>query len=776
MSFANDRRSFRTVQLACLAGALATIAACKGPDASTFACSSSAECPGDYHCDLGTASTVGTFKCVSGAPTPRTIAADATKFLLSKRPSADGSIRTTILANLGAVTSTPDFVGVRVVASQAGHDLADSPVAADGSVLEFQLPQATAQVSLRVQDDSGHSVPVTGYPEQVELSFAGREVAGTANGATAYDVTNQSDALFSPATWIANGPGPGGRAAEFTATDIQLPDGGVQSSSYASIAYGDYEQASTTSPAAPSFGSFSPPVAGTPVGWQPLQQLATTEAPDGGPSARTAAAVALGNSGFILFGGTDAAGTPVDPQGSFATFNFFQGWTVTAPPAGPLPSARSGAAVGHATTGGSCFTNGFVVPCDIDDFQLVVAGGAGATGTMSNEIQLFDRKSSFTNFSVPPTITNSWKLVGVLPFANAGMSSAAGFIPFNAVVAGANSSQIYAGGMMVGGAAVTAANSGIQGCVLFGAASTNASAPIQPATASCVGSPSVFDAASGGIGFRTGMTLVPDPNTSPTTFYLFGGRKTTGVAGALTNDIWKATIACTAVAPAACTPATTWTQISGGGVGTFPTPRAGAGGALWSQGRLVIYGGTDANGNQNDLWEWDFAASAWRQVPQDQATGVIAPPVRSGFAMTGDVNQQHIFAIGGRLAAGAVTDQLWLAGRESAAKLLVKLPLSLPAVDQATSVKLKVDVLGTSGGEQLFVWDGTTWRLMASPDFSSSIAHLLASPTASGTSFLQADGNLYLLFVQLGRNQFNFGAGFQAPVQLDRFKATIDFK
>ena len=37
MSFANDRRLLRTIQLACLAAALATIAACKGPDPSTFA-------------------------------------------------------------------------------------------------------------------------------------------------------------------------------------------------------------------------------------------------------------------------------------------------------------------------------------------------------------------------------------------------------------------------------------------------------------------------------------------------------------------------------------------------------------------------------------------------------------------------------------------------------------------------------------------------------------------------------------------------------------------
>src|SRR6266852_1704114 len=116
MSCSNHHRLLRTLHFASVAAVLAAIAGCKGPDASTFACNSSAECPGDYHCDLGTAST-----------------ADTSKFLLLKRPSADGSTRTTISANVGAVTSTPDFVGVRLIASQGGKDLANSPVAADGS-------------------------------------------------------------------------------------------------------------------------------------------------------------------------------------------------------------------------------------------------------------------------------------------------------------------------------------------------------------------------------------------------------------------------------------------------------------------------------------------------------------------------------------------------------------------------------------------------------------------------------------------------------------------
>ena len=186
MSRSNVHALFRSTVIVL---ALAGLAACSGPDPTKFSCSSSAECPSGYHCDLGTASSAGSLKCASGAPQQKTITADADKFVLAKHPSADGSTRTTILAEVGAVTSTPDFVGVHVIASQGGKDIAESSVLADGSVLEFQLPQATAQVALRVQDDSGHSVSVTGYRQQVELSFVGKDISGNTNPNTAYDVT-----------------------------------------------------------------------------------------------------------------------------------------------------------------------------------------------------------------------------------------------------------------------------------------------------------------------------------------------------------------------------------------------------------------------------------------------------------------------------------------------------------------------------------------------------------------------------------------------------------
>jgi hypothetical protein len=157
----------------------------------------------------------------------------------------------------------------------------------------------------------------------------------------------------------------------------------------------------------------------------------------------------------------------------------------------------------------------------------------------------------------------------------------------------------------------------------------------------------------------------------------------------------------------------------------------------------------------------------------DSTPGVLAPAARSGFAMLGD--SQRIYTFGGT-AGGNPTDQAWLAGHEAAAKLLVKLPFSLPVLDQAKNVKLTLDALGISDDEQAFVWDGTMWRFFGAWDFTGSIPHVLASTSGSATSLLQPDGNIYLLFIQGSRAQFNFGAGFQSPVSIDRLKVTVDFQ
>jgi len=796
MRCTNDDRLLRTLQLAPLAVALAAIAGCKGPDASTFACSSSAQCPGDYHCDLGTATATGTFKCVSGAPTPRTLAADATKFLLAKRPSADGSTRTTILANVGAVTSTPDFVGVRLVASQGGHDLADSPVASDGSVLEFQLPQATAQVSLRVQDDSGHSVPVTGYPEQVELSFAGREAAGTTNGAAAFDVGTLTDSLYPPAGWIANGPSAdGGIPAQFVAKDTLFPDGGVQfANSYSSIGYLDYHNAAGSTPAAPTDAPAGA-AGGTPVGWQPYLALATSDSAPPPPAARIGATIVPQQTpfgaGFLLYGGVDAAGAPVDPPGVVYAFSPFQGWTLTQPAAGapavPSTGVRSGAALG-----GSGLQSCSTFPCTQLDYRFTMVGGLvpGSTPNPSNGVVAFGTQTDFTAAGVVTATRTGWFDVPVvLPLRNAGMSSTHALISVG-TAANPSPGNLFAGVVMVGGQGVNLTNNDSSACFMFAGLAnqffTSSTTPASNTFTSCNdGNWAVNAGLAGGpsIGFRTGMTVVSttDFSGSPSTLYVFGGRRSGGPAGTdgVKNDLWKGVITCPTpgVAGAQCTPKVTWTALTPAAPAGAPAARTGAGAAAWNgitSGRFVLYGGTDAaNRVLNDAWEFDpnppSVNGLWRPVPAEVAPAFV-PAARSQFAMAGDGSRAFVF--GGNIGT-TPTDQLWYGARESAARILTRFPFSLPSIDQATSMKLTVDAAGMPNAQAL-IWDGTNWRALGTSLFEGGGFHLFKSPTAAATGFVQPDGNIYVLLVQSSRQLS--GNNFSAPVSIDRLKVTVDFK
>jgi hypothetical protein len=760
----------RATVLPLLAAVLFTVGC--SVDATKFTCSSSAECPTGYHCDMGTAAAAGSFRCASGSAPQKTLTATASKFLLSKRPFVDGSVRTTISAGVGAVTSTPDFVGVRLVASQGGIDLADSQVAADGSVLAFQLPQPVAQVSLRVQDDSGHSIPVTGYNQQVELSFVGRDVPGTSNPNAAYDVTAQSDSLYPPATWITSGPGPGGRATQFAMADTLLPDGGVQSStSYGSIGYVDYQSAATASP-----GQLQDPTstsAGTSAGWQEFSQIATSDNPDGGAPARVAATLSNAN-GVILYGGTDIAGNAADPAGTFWTFSPYTGWTPVVPPAGanavPTGGAKSSVALGY---GGSTGCVGY--PCIQLSFQFSMAGGIAPNGFPTNRVVAYGTQSSIQTPSSPAVVTGTgWFDVGALPFANAGMASAPATIP----IANSTTYENFAGMIMVGGQSIVSGSGGIfsnfndqSGCLLyatypFGSTTTPPARPISCTDAN-------WATATGAIGFRTGATLVP---LDSQTFILYGGLKQGGVSPGLKSDLWKGQLACNGPAP--CTTQVTWTLVSP--TGTPPPVRANAGGAVWqttyvftptfvAKRRVGFYGGSDAVGALNDFWEYDIADNLWRQVSFDGGSA-LAPSARSRFAMTGDGSRAYVF--GGNVS-GAANDQMWIPTREAPARILVKAPFSLPAVDQATSSQLTLDAPGLINS-QAFLWDGTRWRFIGISDFAGGGYRLLATPTAPATGFLQPDGNIYLLLVDAyNRATPTFGG---SPLSVDSVKMTVDFK
>jgi hypothetical protein len=284
------------------------------------------------------------------------------------------------------------------------------------------------------------------------------------------------------------------------------------------------------------------------------------------------------------------------------------------------------------------------------------------------------------------------------------------------------------------------------------------------------------------IGARTGMTVVGtnDFSGNPTTFYVFGGRRSGGPAGTdgLKNDLWKGVLTCpasTAIPPTACKPQVAWSLLSPATPAGAPAARSGAGAAAWTgttNGRFLLYGGTNA-GNQvlTDAWEFDpnpTPNGLWRPVTPEAAA--LVPAGRTQFAMTGDGSRAYL--LGGNLN-GAATDQVWFSSREAVAKVLAKFPFSLPAIDQATSMKLTLDAAGAPN-VNAFVWDGSTWRVLGFSQFEGGGFHLLKSPTASATGFLQPDGNIYVLLAQASRP--TPGNTFQPTVSIDRLKVTVDFK
>src|SRR5205823_3570504 len=106
--------------------------------------------------------------------------------------------------------------------------------------------------------------------------------------------------------------------------------------------------------------------------------------------------------------------------------------------------------------------------------------------------------------------------------------------------------------------------------------------------------------------------------------------------------------------------------------------------------RLVIYGGTDASGPVNDLWEYDTYANSWKQLRQDGGAALV-PAMRTRPAMAGDNSRAYMF---GGLIAGTATDQMWTTGRQGTARVLMKATPGLPSIDTATGMTITVDANG----------------------------------------------------------------------------------
>ncbi|HYV67324.1 MAG TPA: hypothetical protein VE964_13865 [Myxococcales bacterium] len=813
MSCSKDYWVLRTLQLACLAAALAA-AGCKGPDPSGFSCSSSQECPSDYHCDLA-----GSLKCVSGAPVPKTITADASKFLLVRQPGTDGTVRSTISASPGALTSSPDFVGVRVIASKASQDVASAPVQSNGSVPVFQLPQADTQVSLRAQDDSGHQVPITGYHERVVVSFTGKDVAGNTNPIAAYDAATGTNALFDPAVWTAG-------LTEIPASS-PLVNGFVTPAAYNGLAAIDGISVAT---------AFAPqPTANGPIGWERISFAPNATDPTfSGPSPRTDMAVGQISIGapsgfyqFVAYGGLDSTGAVADP-GSTPTIWAFNpnqnpiGWTtvptVTSNTTSPFPSnfasnglpitspniSRAGVALGfgnsfNCTTGACSGTN--------YNFSFFVAGGLKPDGTKTNNVFAYGTKTQGSNiflgwWDATAEGTNLGASNPRLLAANSRMATAQ---LFNIPVPSGTNQIFYSGIVMVGGdgiipAGQTGANNDTAACqylTTFGGA--NPTFQVN----SCTTPEWATAAAAGQIGFRTGQAFTATDNAGGdnAVVYMFGGSRSAGPAGttALQNDLWKGTISvvCTVVTPPATPPCAagavaatqiTWQLLPTAGTAptTKPSARSGAVIAFNESHKLVLYGGTDGTGAQNDVWELDLSPGTtppapplggfvWRKLTLEPTAGAIGPPARTKTQMLGSLSYANASAtmVFGGTVGTTPTNEVWALSRQGTPRLLIKAPTGISSRSTATNGTLSVTAVGTSIFflNELYGWDGTVWQVLGQ---GSQSGNIFGAP-GNALSYVQADGNMYLMVMSRVRSTVSsVPSNFSA--QLDGLEAALDFQ
>jgi len=765
-------------------------------DATKFTCTSSEECPTGYHCDMGTAATAGTFKCASGAAQRKTLAVDANKVLLATRPGADGTVRTTISAGLGAVTSTPDFVGVRLVAKQGNTDVAESKVLADGSVLGVQVPSALVQSFFRIEDDSGHSIPVTGFRQQVVMSFQGKDVPGNANPIAAYDAATATDSLFSPVGWI-------GTLTE-VAQSSPVTNNMASPAAYNGLASFDGVSSNTAVPAQPT---------PTVLGWEQLANAPTAVFTGLEPSPRSGAAIAQlsvtvsgNNYQYIAYGGVDGAGALADSSPTIYAFNPNGiGWTTVptnvSTSSSPYPTRFYGSAGvdNPVTRANAAMGATFAYSPGVTNFvyNFFIAGGTDASGTMTSKVYAYGDRITTTNGN---KFSGWWdesvEFAGAhLAQPNANMAYAPLFNIPVPQTASASPFQ-YAGMVLVGGRSNTAgAVNDASGCQYI--TSTSYQAPPSFQVSNCTSDPSLVNAnqwltATGGIGFRTGMALAPTDN-GESAVYLFGGNRsgaTSPTLNGLQNDLWKGTISvvCNPInagnGPPPCTTAgatistqISWTLVSIAGASPKPSPRSGAMLASGDFRKMVLYGGTDATGIRQDVWELDISGSPpfnWRQLSLDAAPA-LAPGARSDGVLLGSTffdSNYATFLFGGAAATGPVSD-VWVLSKQSAGRLLVKAPAGLSAPDLATNMTMSLRWMGTYYlGAPAYIWNGPghRWDFVSNPVVGAAFASV-----SRPLSYLQPDGNFYFLFNSRNRSTPTYN-NTQNLVSLDGLEVTLDFQ
>lgn len=137
--------------------------------------------------------------------------------------------------------------------------------------------------------------------------------------------------------------------------------------------------------------------------------------------------------------------------------------------------------------------------------------------------------------------------------------------------------------------------------------------------------------------------------------YIFGGETDDSSGQApnrFLNDLWR------------YTPDQGWAMLSPGNDGSGPPPRV-LSSMVCASGQLIIFGGVKRTSPVDnviigDVWSFNLAQGAWRQLQQDSADQSGPGPTSSHTATLVDSQPELMIVFGGSDLQGAATDKMWV--------------------------------------------------------------------------------------------------------------------
>jgi len=229
--------------------------------------------------------------------------------------------------------------------------------------------------------------------------------------------------------------------------------------------------------------------------------------------------------------------------------------------------------------------------------------------------------------------------------------------------------------------------------------------------------------------------------------YVFGGETDDNSGQApnrFLNDLWT------------YTPDQGWAMTSSGSDGSGPPPRV-LSSMVCAHGQLTIFGGVKRispvdNVIVGDVWSFNLAQGAWRQLQQNSADQSGPGPTSSHTATLVDSQPDLMIVFGGSDLQGAATDKMWVysLSTNTWTKLSPEGPLP-----RARSFHTAIAIPGTSA---LKMWGGVDDRSVWTYDLQANAWSVASSdlPYESGRSGAVLNGE----FFSFGGLEINHGQTF----------------